>query len=192
MTVVDDFKSEKNKNLIIQASNKMLLDKYKLSLSPEMLLNIINTIIASMCKDAILMNNTVKLMELITITLAKMKDYVNKNIDSFNEPPSIPPSIGNVSSTVSLENNINNDTVDINSNNIDISNEEYNSRKDILTNEELLIRVRDYENSRTISNTVLTNIENNVDIYTTPNAINTNNTNNLNNIILMFNWHCFN
>lgn len=111
-----------------------------------------------------------------------MKDYVNKNIDSINEPPSIPPSIGNVSSTVSLENNINNDTVDINSNNIDISNEEYNSRKDILTNEELLIRVRDYENSRTISNTVLANIENNVDIYTTPNAINTNNTNNLNNI----------
>ena len=182
MTVVDDFKSEKNKNLIIQASNKMLLDKYKLSLSPEMLLNIINTIIASMCKDAILMNNTVKLMELNTITLAKMKDYVNKNIDSINEPPSIPPSIGNVSSTVSLENNINNDTVDTNSNNIDISNEEYNSRKDILTNEELLIRVRDYENSRTISNTVLANIENNVDIYTTPNAINTNNTNNLNNI----------
>ena len=178
MTVVDDFKSEKNKNLIIQASNKMLLDKYKLSLSPEMLLNIINTIIASMCKDAILMNNTVKLMELNTITLAKMKDYVNKNIDSFNEPPSIPPSIGNVSSTVSLENNINNDTVDINSNNIDISNEEYNSRKDILTNEELLIRVRDYENSRTISNTVLTNIENNVDIYTTPN--NTPNINNTN------------
>lgn len=49
----------------------MLLDKYKLSLSPEMLLNIINTIIASMCKDAILMNNTVKLMELNTITLLR-------------------------------------------------------------------------------------------------------------------------
>ena len=183
MTVVDDFKSEKNKNLIIQASNKMLLDKYKLSLSPEVLLNIINTIIASMCKDAILMNNTVKLMELNTITLAKMKDYVNKNIDSINEPPSIPPSIGNVSSTASLDNNMNNDTVDINSNNIDISNEEYNSRKDILTNEELLIRVRDYENSRTISNTVLANIENNVDIYTTPNTNNINNNNNTNNTL---------
>jgi hypothetical protein len=80
MTVVDDFKSEKNKNIIIQASSKMLLDKYKLSLNPEVLLNIINIIITSMCKDAILMNNTIKLMELNTITLTKMKDYVNKNI----------------------------------------------------------------------------------------------------------------
>jgi len=174
MTVVDDFKSEKNKNIIIQASNKMLLDKYKLSLTSEVLLNIINTIIMSMCKDAILMNNTIKLMELNTITLAKMKDYVNKNIDSINEPLSL----GVVPSISSLENNINNIS-ETNSNNIDISNEEYNSRKDILTNDELLIRVRDYENSRTISNTVLANIENNVELNTnTPNnVLSTNNAN---------------
>ena len=175
MTVVDDFKSEKNKNIIIQASNKMLLDKYKLSLSPDVLLNIINTIIASMCKDAILMNNTIKLMELNTITLAKMKDYINKNIDSINEPPSI----GVAPSIASLENNVNNiynDMSDTNSNNIDLSNEESNSRKDILTNDELLIRVRDYENSRTISNTVLANIENNIELNTN-NVPSTNNAN---------------
>jgi len=175
MTVVDDFKSEKNKNIIIQASNKMLYDKYKLSLSPEVLLNIINTIIASMCKDAILMNNTIKLMELNTITLAKMKDYINKNIDSFNEVHNI----GVTSSSTSLETNINNDLSEINSTNIEVFNEEYNSRKDILTNDELLIRVRDYENSRTISSTVLANIENNVEIYT-PNVNNTQNVNNTN------------
>jgi len=175
MTVVDDFKSEKNKNIIIQASNKMLLDKYKLSLSPDVLLNIINTIIASMCKDAILMNNTIKLMELNTITLAKMKEYINKNIDSINEPPSI----GVAPSIASLENNVNNiynDMSDTNSNNIDLSNEESNSRKDILTNDELLIRVRDYENSRTISNTVLANIENNIELNTN-NVSSTNNAN---------------
>ena len=177
MTVVDDFKSEKNKNIIIQASNKMLVDKYKLSLTPEVLLNIINTIITSMCKDAILMNNTIKLMELNTITLAKMKDYVNKNIDSINEPLSI-----GITPTASLENNINNiynDISETNSNNIDLSNEEYNSRKDILTNDELLIRVRDYENSRTISNTVLANIENNVELNpnTPNNVLSTNNAN---------------
>lgn len=175
MTVVDDFKSEKNKNIIIQASNKMLLDKYKLSLSPDVLLNIINTIIASMCKDAILMNNTIKLMELNTITLAKMKDYINKNIDSINEPPSI----GVVPSIASLDNNVNNiynDMSDTNSNNIDLSNEESNGRKDILTNDELLIRVRDYENSRTISNTVLANIENNIELNTN-NVPSTNNAN---------------
>ena len=175
MTVVDDFKSEKNKNIIIQASNKMLLDKYKLSLSPDVLLNIINTIIASMCKDAILMNNTIKLMELNTITLAKMKEYINKNIDSINEPPSI----GVAPIIASLENNVNNiynDMSDTNSNNIDLSNEESNSRKDILTNDELLIRVRDYENSRTISNTVLANIENNIELNTN-NVSSTNNAN---------------
>ena len=171
MAVVDDFKSEKNKNIIIQASNKMLLDKYKLSLRAEVLLNIINTIIISMCKDAVLMNNTIKLMELNTITLAKMKDYVNKNLESIKEAINI----DNVSTIV--ENNINNDVFVTNSNNIDLSNEEYNSRKDILTNEELLIRVRDYENSRTISNTVLANIENNVDIYNPNNLLS--NTNNL-------------
>ena len=85
MTVIDDFKSEKNRNLIIQASNKMLADKYKLSLNTEILINIINSIITSMSKDAILMNNTIKLMELNTITLAKMKEYVNKNIDSIQK-----------------------------------------------------------------------------------------------------------
>jgi len=177
MTVVDDFKSEKNKNIIIQASSKMLLDKYKLSLNPEVLLNIINIIITSMCKDAILMNNTIKLMELNTITLTKMKDYVNKNIDIITEQPNIE----NVSATASVENNTNNDISDTNYNNIDLSNEEYNSRKEILTNEELLIRVRDYENSRTISNTVLANIENNIDINNPNNPNNLNNVNNPNN-----------
>jgi hypothetical protein len=178
MTVVDDFKSEKNKNIIIQASNKMLLDKYKISLNPEVLLNIINIIITSMCKDAILMNNTIKLMELNTITLTKMKDYVNKNIDIITEQPNIE----NVSATASVENNINNDISDTNYNNIDLSNEEYNSRKEILTNEELLIRVRDYENSRTISNTVLANIDNNIDINNPNNVNNITNPNNVNNI----------
>jgi hypothetical protein len=178
MTVVDDFKSEKNKNIIIQASNKMLLDKYKISLNPEVLLNIINIIITSMCKDAILMNNTIKLMELNTITLTKMKDYVNKNIDIITEQPNIE----NVSATASVENNVNNDISDTNYNNIDLSNEEYNSRKEILTNEELLIRVRDYENSRTISNTVLANIDNNIDINNPNNVNNITNPNNVNNI----------
>ena len=67
MAIIDEFKSEKNRDLIIHASNKMLLDKYKLSLKVEILTNIINTIISSMSKDAILMNNTVKLMELNNI-----------------------------------------------------------------------------------------------------------------------------
>ena len=156
MTVIDDFKSEKNRNLIIQASNKMLADKYKLSLNTEILINIINSIITSMSKDAILMNNTIKLMELNTITLAKMKEYVNKNIDSINTANN------NITDNPLLANNNNNPPVENTGNNVDLNNEEYNSKKEI-TNEELLIRVKDYENNRLISNSVFANIENDIE-----------------------------
>jgi hypothetical protein len=163
MTVIDDFKSEKNRNLIIQASNKMLADKYKLSLNTEILINIINSIITSMSKDAILMNNTIKLMELNTITLAKMKEYVNKNIDSINTANN------NITDIPLSANNNNNSPVENTVNKVDLNNEEYNSKKE-LTNEELLIRVKDYENNRLISNSVFTNIENDIDEFSQNNA----------------------
>jgi len=159
MAIIDEFKSEKNRNLIIQASTKMLLDKYKLTLNPDVLINIINTIISSMSKDAILMNNTVKLMELNTITLAKMKDYVNKNIDDTNVP---------------VANDINvplvNDTPKFNE-------DEDIDKIEILTNEELLIKVQNYENKRNIANTILVNIDN-IDVSTENNVNNNNVSNN--------------
>jgi hypothetical protein len=146
MAIIDDFKSEKNRNLIIQASTKMLLYKYNLSLNPDIMINIINTIITSMSKDAILMNNTVKLMELNTITLTKMKDYVNKNLDDINVSVSTPIVNAN-------EENIYNDVPKFN------KDDEIN-KNDIFTNEELLIKVKDYENKRNIANTILVNIDN--------------------------------
>ena len=145
MAIIDEFKSEKNRDLIIHASNKMLLDKYKLSLRVEILTNIINTIISSMSKDAILMNNTVKLMELNTITLAKMKDYIIKNID-------------NINATNVIDNNENNSINEANT--TEFNNEDYDNKTDILTNEELLIRVKEYEHKREISKTIF---ENNID-----------------------------
>jgi hypothetical protein len=44
MAIVDEFKSEKNRGLIIQASTKMLFDKYKLYLNADVLVSIINDI----------------------------------------------------------------------------------------------------------------------------------------------------
>jgi hypothetical protein len=174
MTVIDDFKSEKNRNLIIQASNKMLADKYKLSLNTDILINIINSIIISMSKDAILMNNTIKLMELNTITLAKMKEYVNKNIDSINTANN------NITDIPLSANNNNNPPIENTGNNVDLNNEEYNSKKE-LTNEELLIRVKDYENNRLISNSVFANIENDIDEFSQNNTnTNTNMNTNMN------------
>jgi len=164
MAIIDEFKSEKNRDLIIHASNKMLFDKYKLSLRVEILTNIINTIISSMSKDAILMNNTVKLMELNTITLAKMKDYIIKNID-------------NINATNVIDNNENNTINEANT--TEFNNENYDNKTDILTNEELLIRVKEYEHKREISKTIF---ENNID--TALLSTNNNNTNNTNNNLI--------
>ena len=186
MSIIDEFKGEKNRNLIIQASNKMLLDKYNLSLRTDLLISIINTIIASMSKDAILMNNTIKLMELNTITLAKMKDYVIKNIDNINATNAANNNIDiterNEGSERNESNIVNND-VAISTNlpqaaqavqAVQNYNEDYGYNKtDVLTNEELLIRVKEYEHKRIISNTIFANIENNVDISSTANTANT-------------------
>ena len=192
MSIIDEFKGEKNRNLIIQASNKMLLDKYKLSLRTDLLISIINTIISSMSKDAILMNNTIKLMELNTITLAKMKDYIMKNIDRINavnnnidiierlernegnERPEGNESNERPEGNESNESNIvNNEAISVNSSQASQNyNEDYIYNKtDILTNEELLIRVKEYEHKRIISNTILSNIENNLDISSNDNNV---------------------
>jgi hypothetical protein len=156
MAIIDEFKSEKNRGLIIQASTKMLLEKYNLSLSPDVLQGIIQAIIMSMSKDAILMNDTIKLMELNTITLTKMKDYITKNIEAVNAPVAPAP----VAQAQVVEESIAN-----------AANAAGYNKGDILTNEELLLRVKEYEHSRVISNTVLTNIETTVAATATDNAI---------------------
>lgn len=144
MAIIDEFKSEKNRNLIVQAATKMLLEKYNLSFSPDVLQGIIRVIIMSMSKDAVLMNNTVKLMELNTITLAKMKDYIIKNLDAMNDVP-VPALPDATTETLANANAIE-------------ENIGYN-KGDILTNEELLLRVKEYEHNRVLSNTILTNID---------------------------------
>jgi hypothetical protein len=176
MAIIDEFKSEKNRGLIIHASTKMLLDKYKLSLNVDVLTNIINAIISSMSKDAILMNNSIKLMELNTITLAKMKDYITKNIDSIRNDGTISDSnTGMPQSLPSIsEDNISNVGASVPSSVVAPSNDEpynaykddysYTNKGDILTNEELLIRVKEYENNRAISNTILANIDTSTNI----------------------------
>jgi len=170
MAIVDEFKSPKNRNLILQASNKMLQDKYKLVLNANILTNIINAIITSMSKDAILMNASIKLMELNTITLAKMKDYVSKNIDSLKDDASTSQGIDEANASMANAEGVGVSGVSNVSNGSGVSsvsgngNEIGYSKADVLTNEELLIRVKEYENNRVITNTILTNIES----YTDP------------------------
>ena len=144
MGIIDEFKSEKNRNLIVQASTKMLLEKYNLSLNADVLLGIIQAIITTMSKDAVLMNNTVKLMELNTITLTKMKDYIIKNMDTTNQ-------------TNQMNLPVSNEETDTNTN-VPQPEHIYN-RGDILSNEELLLRVKEYEHSRVITNTIVATID---------------------------------
>jgi hypothetical protein len=145
MGIIDEFKSEKNRNLIVQASTKMLLEKYNLSLNADVLQNIIRAIITTMSKDAVLMNNTVKLMELNTITLTKMKDYIIKNMDTTNLT-NLPVSNEETEPEQETETNA-------------PQPEHIYNRGDILTNEELLLRVKEYEHSRVITNTIVATID---------------------------------
>jgi len=163
----------------------MLLDKYRLSLNAETLINIMNAVISAMSKDAILMNNTIKLMELNTITLAKMKDYIIKNIDRIRNDGFIndnEESVANAANAAcgSVANAANapaanapaaNETASTANNTMgaasaasianaatDYKDENSFNKGDILSNEELLIRVKEYENSRAISSTMLASV----------------------------------
>jgi len=91
MGVIDDFKSNINKDTIINASEKMLSHKYNINIEKEKLINIVNMIISSICADAILIKNVVKIIELNTIALTKVKDYIVNNIEkkSNTETPNI-------------------------------------------------------------------------------------------------------
>ena len=90
MGVIDDFKQEKNRIAIIIATEKMIMDKYNITIDKLELKGIIEQIILSICNDAILIKKVVKLIELNTIALTKIKDYIeyniiNKNIDKENK-----------------------------------------------------------------------------------------------------------
>jgi len=87
MGVIDDFKTEKNINLIFTAASKMIKDKYyDIKTSDRDLLNIINSIKITICSDVVLIKKIVKLMELNKIALSKVKDHFDDIINKKNEP----------------------------------------------------------------------------------------------------------
>ena len=87
MSVIDDFKSDKNINLIFNAASKMIKDKYSnVDTNDNDLINIIKSIILSICSDAILIKKVVKLMELNKIALSKIKEHYDGIINRQNEP----------------------------------------------------------------------------------------------------------
>ena len=80
MGVIDDFRQEKNKMVINVATEKMIMDKYNLNIDKLELKGIVEQVIISICNDAILIKRIGKLIELNTIALTKIKDYIEVNI----------------------------------------------------------------------------------------------------------------
>ena len=80
MGVIDDFKQEKNRMVINVATEKMIMDKYNLNIDKLELSGIVEKVIISICNDAILIKRIGKLIELNTIALTKIKDYIEVNI----------------------------------------------------------------------------------------------------------------
>ena len=80
MGVIDDFKQEKNRMVINVATEKMIMDKYNLNIDKLELRGIVEKVIISICNDAILIKRIGKLIELNTIALTKIKDYIEVNI----------------------------------------------------------------------------------------------------------------
>ncbi len=80
MGVIDDFRQEKNKMVINVATEKMIMDKYNLNIDKLELKGIVEKVIISICNDAILIKRIGKLIELNTIALTKIKDYIEVNI----------------------------------------------------------------------------------------------------------------
>jgi hypothetical protein len=84
MGVIDDFRQEKNKIAINMATEKMIMDKYNIKIDKLELRGIIEQVIISICNDAILIKRIGKLIELNTIALTKIKDYIENNIINKN------------------------------------------------------------------------------------------------------------
>lgn len=77
MGVVDDFKSEKNKNMIVLATEKMLKDKYDITIEKDELNSLINNVVFTICSDVSLIKSVVKIMELNTVALTKVKECID-------------------------------------------------------------------------------------------------------------------
>jgi len=80
MGVIDDFNSISNKETIVYAAEKMIKAKYDIIYDRDKIYNILNSIVSSICSDAILIKNVVKIIELNTIALAKINEQISSSL----------------------------------------------------------------------------------------------------------------
>jgi len=80
MGVIDDFNSISNKETIVYAAEKMIKAKYDITYDRDKIYSILNSIVSSICSDAILIKNVVKIIELNTIALAKINEQISSSL----------------------------------------------------------------------------------------------------------------
>jgi|UniRef100_A0A6C0LAZ2 hypothetical protein len=144
MGVIDDFRQEKNKMVINVATEKMIMDKYNLNIDKSELKGIVEQVIISICNDAILIKRIGKLIELNTIALTKIKDYIEVNIINKN-----------TNSVISDELTTADDVID--------SINKYNT-------DELLSKVIELEEKRKTVNTLASSEKASINISSTPSS----------------------
>lgn len=82
MGLLDDYKSSKNREIIMNAFLKMMKNKYNIDYGTDnisILKSIVNNVITNMCNDIILVNGDIKLGEVNNMTLVKLREYIDKN-----------------------------------------------------------------------------------------------------------------
>lgn len=149
MGILDEYKSPKNRDILINASLKMIKDKYNVSINDKTLDKIVNNIISVISNDAILLNISVKLIELNNLTLAKVKEFVGKQIKMDKEKSEL--------------NDIKDEQNSIVEHSIDTSHVIYNqyiSQNDtieqkISEDDELLNKLQELEEKRRVTNSLL-------------------------------------
>lgn len=86
MGLSEEYKSSKNKEVLINASFKMMKDKYNIDICNDnttLIEKIINNILSTICNDIILLNANIKLNEVNNMTLVKIREYIEKNRQLF-------------------------------------------------------------------------------------------------------------
>jgi hypothetical protein len=85
MGIIDDYKSVKNRELLLNAATKMIRDKYNIVLNEGVLPKLISNIIGVIGNDIALINTSLKLPELNNLTLIKIKEYIAKQVVNKSE-----------------------------------------------------------------------------------------------------------
>jgi hypothetical protein len=85
MGIIDDYKSVKNRELLLNAATKMIRDKYNIVLNEGILPKIISNITNVIGNDIALINTSLKLPELNNLTLIKIKEYIAKQVVNKSE-----------------------------------------------------------------------------------------------------------